>query len=54
MNIYAFPLSILLAKGEKLALALIYLGSFTLAWMSLLAMLLGHDDVVTHAETSFL
>lgn len=56
LNSYVFPLAILLAKGENLPLASLYLGSLYARLMCLgnVTRLMGRYDVVTHVDFSFL
>lgn len=55
LNNYVFPLAILLAKGERLALTPTYLGSlYARQCIANIAGSLGRYDVVAHANSSFL
>lgn len=57
MDNFVFPLVILLAKGKRLALAPLYLGSL-FDWLDEcvcnIVHSVGHCDVVAHADTAFL
>lgn len=56
LNIYVFPLAIHLTKGERLAIAPIYLGSLFSKLdecVANTASLVGQYYVVIHADTSF-
>lgn len=57
LNSYVLPLTILLLKGERLALALIYLGSLSAhldKCVANIAQPLGHYDVIMPVNFSFL